>query len=139
MRLLLGRRLESSCPYCYICAVAECSKRAWPEHTCYENWEGSSSRMESDMIVQSFIESEKIHGLRHKKFIGDGDSSVFSQLQEKVLSYERQIIKVKCINHHKPSVSSATFPLSFSSLLSKSNNRKLNDDHNLRGTLCELF
>lgn len=97
--------------YCYICAVAERSKRAWPEHTCYKNWEGSSSAMEPDMIVQSFIESEEVHGLRYKKFIGDGDSSVFSHLQEKVLSYGRQIIKVECVNHLLKNVTKRLFEL----------------------------
>lgn len=40
--------------------------------------------MESQIIVEGFQKSVDMHQLRYLKFIGDGDSSVFANLKEKV-------------------------------------------------------
>ena len=34
------------------------------KHACYKNWDASSSQMETDIIVQGFCESERVHGVR---------------------------------------------------------------------------
>lgn len=46
--------------------------------------------MEQIIIVRGFQESEDMNGLRYLEFIGDGDSSVFAKIQEKV-SYGRMV------------------------------------------------
>ena len=43
-------------------------------HKCYKNWSGSSSEIETDIII--FKKAEQTHGLHYIRFIGDGDSSV---------------------------------------------------------------
>lgn len=47
--------------------------------------------MEQAIIVQGFLASEEMHGLRFKFMIGDGDSSVFARIQRKV-PYGRQVV-----------------------------------------------
>ena len=69
-----------------------------PKHTCFKNWNESSQAMESDILVNGFLEAESMHGIRYTKLIADGDSSVFAQLQEKVI-WGRRIQKLECANH----------------------------------------
>ena len=45
---------------------------------CYKNWSGSSSEIETDIII--FKKAEQTHGLHYIRFIGDGDSSVYPTL-----------------------------------------------------------
>jgi len=54
--------------------------------------------MESNIIVEGFKSSEKMHGLRYMWMIGDGDSSVFSSVCIRV-PYSRFVQKVECTNH----------------------------------------
>lgn len=49
-----------------------------------KNFTGPSTAMESEIIVEGFQKTEEIHQLRYLSFIGDGDSSVFAKLKEKV-------------------------------------------------------
>ena len=51
-----------------------------PPHKCYKNWSDSSCAMESDIILQGFKCSERMHGLRYIWMIGDGDTSVYSSI-----------------------------------------------------------
>ena len=64
--------------YCSICQKAGDS--TVPQHTCFRNWDDSSSEMETDIILKGFLQSEEQHGLRYTQFIGDGDSSVYPAL-----------------------------------------------------------
>ena len=58
-----------------------CARNITPDkHKCYRNWNESSSQMETDIILEGFLEAERVHGVRYTKFIGDGDSSVHSIL-----------------------------------------------------------
>ena len=41
-------------------------------HACFKNWNASSSEMEADIIVEGFINAERVHGVRYIQFIGDG-------------------------------------------------------------------
>ena len=82
--------------YCTICHNA--SGGTIPEHTCFLNWDQSSSAMETDIIVEGFCQSETQHGLHYTEFIGDGDSSVHPTLVRKV-PYGTLIKKVECANH----------------------------------------
>lgn len=83
---------------CSICSRAAVKDEIAKTHTCYKNWEGSAPAMESDIIVDGFNESEAAYGLRYLRFVGDGDSSVFCKIQEKV-NYGSQVKKAECTNH----------------------------------------
>ncbi|XP_065907494.1 uncharacterized protein [Dysidea avara] len=82
--------------YCAVCHNT--SGGTIPEHTCFLNWDQSSSAMETDIIVEGFCQSETQHGLHYTEFIGDGDSSVHPTLVRKV-PYGTLIKKVECANH----------------------------------------
>ena len=82
--------------YCTICNTA--IGGTIPQHTCFRNWEESSSAMETDIILKGFLQSEQQHGLRYIEFIGDGDSSVFPALVSGV-PYGHYIKKLECANH----------------------------------------
>ena len=69
---------------CSVCSRADSQQITAPEHVCYKNWTASSQAMEPDFIVEGFLLAEKKHGVRFMWFIGDGDSSVFASIQEKV-------------------------------------------------------
>ncbi|KAB0790406.1 hypothetical protein PPYR_15226, partial [Photinus pyralis] len=84
--------------FCIICTKAENKGIASTKHVCFKNWEGSSSAMEADIIVEGFCQSLKQHGLKYKKFIADGDSSVFAKIQENV-PYGKEVFKIECTNH----------------------------------------
>lgn len=84
--------------FCAICARATTKQEEPKAHTCFRNWDGSSSAMEADIIVQGFCVAEEMYKLRYKCFIGDGDSSVYAKIVCKV-PYGRQVKKVECVNH----------------------------------------
>ena len=81
--------------YCHACA------RNIPKnsHTCYKNWSASSSEMETDILLEGFIDAERVHGVRYTKFIGDGDSSVHPTLIQNVPGWGYAIKKLECANH----------------------------------------
>jgi len=85
--------------YCSICAVSNGKGIPAPEHKCYHNWSGSSSSMEADIILQGFLLSESIHGVRYHWMIGDGDSSAYNSVVTGCLKYGKDVIKVECANH----------------------------------------
>ena len=68
--------------YCAVCNMA--AENSVPEHTCFLNWDQSSSAMEPDIILEGFCQSITQHGLRYTRFVGDGDSSVYPTLVRKV-------------------------------------------------------
>ena len=81
--------------YCAACARnISCDK-----HKCYRNWTESSSEMEPDIILEGFLECERVHGVRYTQFIGDGDSSVHSTLLQSVPGWGHAIKKLECANH----------------------------------------
>ena len=69
------------------------------QHACYKNWDESSSEMEPDIILEGFKQAEQVHGVRYKRFVGDGDSSVYPTLIENVPGWGRYIEKLECANH----------------------------------------
>ena len=54
--------------------------------------------MESDALVEGFQLSEKMHGLRYLRIVGDGDSSVLKEIRTRV-SYGHLMEKNECANH----------------------------------------
>ncbi len=55
--------------------------------------------MEADIIVEGFLEAERVHGVRYMKFVGDGDSSVNPTLVQNVPVWGHAIRKLECANH----------------------------------------
>lgn len=80
--------------FCLVCARSQNPK----DHVCYKNWDGSASSMEASMAVDGFNMSESMHGIRYLKFVGDGDSSVFTKILQNV-SYGKEVKKIECTNH----------------------------------------
>ena len=70
--------LEVRNKYCLVCHKT--AGAIMPLHTCFLNWDESSSAMETDIILKGFLRSEVQHGLRYTQFIGDGNSSVYPAL-----------------------------------------------------------
>jgi hypothetical protein len=81
--------------YCVVCA------RYGPEkvHICFKNWEGTSTSMEINLIVEGFKLSMQLHGLRYKFLIADGDSSVHKKLLECRSYGNITVEKIECKNH----------------------------------------
>ena len=70
--------------YCSVCAQTNKRNEQSRQYDCYKNWDGPSSSMETDILVQGFKEAETKYGLRYMTFTGDGDSSVYSNLVTQV-------------------------------------------------------
>ncbi len=85
--------------YCSGCAHALKHNTDRRQHDCYKNLDGSSSSMETDILVQGFREAETKYGLRYNTFTGDGDSSVHASLVTQVPGWGHVIRKVECANH----------------------------------------
>ena len=81
--------------YCHACT------RGIPleNHVCHKNWNSSSSEIETSIIVEGFLQAEKVHGVRYVQFIGDGDSSVYPSLMQNVPGWGYTIKKLECANH----------------------------------------
>ena len=81
--------------YCHSCT------RVFPleNHDCHKNWNSSSSEMETSIIVEGFLQAEKVHGVRYMQFIGDGDSSVYPSLMQNVPGWGYATKKLECANH----------------------------------------
>ncbi|XP_060855780.1 uncharacterized protein LOC132950906 [Metopolophium dirhodum] len=86
--------------YCCICQKSKNSKKVAPDHQCFLNWKKSSTSMEADGVVEGFMKSEEMHGLKYNCLIGDGDSSVTKRLNE-IQPYgpNFHIRKIECRNH----------------------------------------
>lgn len=55
--------------------------------------------MESDILLEGFLEAERVHGVRYINFVGDGDSSVHTTLIQRVPGWGHAIKKLECANH----------------------------------------
>jgi len=69
-------------------------------HQCFKNWDGTSTGMESDIILEGFKQSIAMHNLIYHKLIGDGDSSVTKKLRmANPYGPNCTIKKIECKNH----------------------------------------
>ena len=57
--------------YCLVCARAEHKNMSPKQHKCFKNYEGSSSSMETEIIVEGFKSSITMHGVIYERMIGD--------------------------------------------------------------------
>ncbi len=55
--------------------------------------------METDIILEGFIQVERVHGIRYTTIIGDGDSSAYPSLIQNVPGWGHCIQKLECANH----------------------------------------
>ena len=55
--------------------------------------------METDILMEGFLEAERVHGVRYTKVIGEGDSSVYPTLLQYVPGWGYAIKKIECANH----------------------------------------
>lgn len=85
--------------YCSVCTQAEKENTTPQQHNCHKNWDGPSSSMETDIILQGFKEAESKYGVRYTTFIGDGDSSTHPNLITGVPGWGHAIEKLECANH----------------------------------------
>ena len=65
-------------------SVVQCAKKTPQKNTCFKNWTGTSSPMESDIILEGFLAAEKQHGVHYINSVGVGDSSVYPTLVSNV-------------------------------------------------------
>lgn len=82
-----------------MCSIAKSTGKVIPTHICYKNWNGSSTAMEADVIVEGFKQAESTHGVRYMRMIGDGDSSVLNQVHMRVTEWGSYVKKIECVNH----------------------------------------
>lgn len=92
--LFLGVRNK----YCSICSLAKSKCKDVPDHMCYRNHTGPSTKMERDIICEGFNNSIEMHGIMYRHYTGDGDAAVISAIQQ-TCSYGRYVTKVECANH----------------------------------------
>lgn len=85
--------------FCMFCSRHERRNETVPEHSCAKNWSGTSTSMESAVIVEGFKSSMEMHGLKYTKLVGDGDSSVTKKLLIEKPYGATLIEKVECVNH----------------------------------------
>lgn len=87
--------------YCSVCARAASKNIAPKEHACFKNFEGSSSSMETEIILEGFKSSISMYGLIYGRMIGDGDASTYAKILN-AKPYETQNVtveKIECRNH----------------------------------------
>jgi len=102
--------------YCCICAAAKKKGIEVPNHKCYKNYEGTSTGMEQEMIVEAFCTSVELYDLKYLYYVGDGDSSVFARIREKC-PYGRQVKKKSCRNHCIRAFTSGLYGVALNSVL----------------------
>lgn len=84
--------------FCVICQGIKKGKIAEKKHTCYKNWEGSSTGMESDVIVEGLNYLNEVNNVKCSRIVGDGDSNTMTKIKQKV-PYGRSVLKIECVNH----------------------------------------
>lgn len=81
--------------YCSICKVLDNPR----EHTCFKNFTGTSTSMESAILVEGFRLSEEMYGVRYSTMIADGDSSTYKKTLESRPYKDLTVEKIECRNH----------------------------------------
>lgn len=81
--------------YCSVCKLFG----EGTEHFCYKNFTGPSTAMESNIIVEGFKASLKMHGIIFKNLVADGDSSVHKKILEARPYGNTVVEKIECRNH----------------------------------------
>ncbi|KOB67837.1 hypothetical protein OBRU01_19203 [Operophtera brumata] len=93
--LFLGVRNK----YCTICTRAQNKSLQPKEHTCYKNYTGPSTGMESDIIVEGFKHSMDMYQIIYGRMIADGDCSTYNKILEARPYRNFTVEKLECKNH----------------------------------------
>lgn len=85
---------------CTLCDKAKLNGYTAAPHTCFKNWDGTSTAMEADITMEGFRQSISMHNIIYDKLMGDGDSSVTKKLcLAKPYGRDVLITKIECMNH----------------------------------------
>lgn len=86
--------------YCHICKLAEVKGVEVRQHSCNKNYNGPSTGMESDIIVNGFRECDQL-GARFNVLISDGDSNTYKLIRDLRIYKEPDVFvaKLECVNH----------------------------------------
>lgn len=68
-------------------------------HDCQANHEGSSGSMEAAGAIIMFARSVSKNNLMYTEYIGDGDTSSFTKVQESKPYNDTEITKLECVGH----------------------------------------
>ena len=102
---------ETKSKVCFQCKAktkwdkeSEKCKKWFDEHknNCLVNHTLSSEAMEKDAAIRIFKRSIEKHKLKYSTYVGDGDSSSFTEVSEALFEeygLEYQILKEDCISH----------------------------------------
>lgn len=85
--------------YCCICARTENKELPPKKHTCFKNFTGGSSGMESAILVEGFKNSVEMYNVIYGRVIADGDSSTYSRILEERPYKNVTVEKIECRNH----------------------------------------
>uniref|UniRef100_A0A2S2R0S1 Mutator-like transposase domain-containing protein n=1 Tax=Sipha flava TaxID=143950 RepID=A0A2S2R0S1_9HEMI len=66
-------------------------------HRCFKNWDGTSTSMESDIILEGFNQSITMHNLIYHKLIGDGDFKKVEHVKTLWSKFSNK--NIECKNH----------------------------------------
>lgn len=113
--------------YCCICAQDLHKNRNPRVHQCFKNFTGSSTAMESTIIVEGFKLSLEMYGLIYGRLISDGDSSTYAKILEARPYPQFTVEKVECRNHLLRNlcnkidslISDTKYPIRFRKLITK--------------------
>lgn len=86
--------------YCHTCRLAQKNIMPVRKHECNRNYDGPSSGMETQIVVEGFQHCAA-KGARFTKYTGDGDASTYKALQDLRLykDPDLDIEKLECVNH----------------------------------------
>lgn len=85
--------------YCCICARAESKSISPVDHVCFRNYSGSSTGMESEILLEGFKQSIPMHNIIYERMVADGDSSTYKKILEGRPYSNCTVEKVECKNH----------------------------------------
>lgn len=86
--------------FCAVCNRAASKDIPAPENNCSKNWRGTSTSMETDIVLEGFRKSLQMHGLKYTTLVADGDSSVYRKLvQTMPYGLTGTINKIEYTNH----------------------------------------
>jgi len=63
--------------FCCVCYSAKKREKEPVPHHCFQNWNGPSTAMEADIIVDGFKHSLEMHDVIYSKLIGKKKNSLY--------------------------------------------------------------
>ncbi|XP_037047882.1 uncharacterized protein LOC119082468 [Bradysia coprophila] len=87
--------------FCCVCKYISTNGKEHYDHECNINYVGPSTGMEPKLVVDGLKECEQKFGIRIHRLIGDGDSSVISEVLKSNI-YQNPSLKtdkIECSNH----------------------------------------